>query len=182
MASVISPSGTMKAGIISWSHTFYHRPDMLLPGLRAVGMGNMGGLAVLDVRSRLSRRDFEPIAWPHDGKTGVPVAWLSGERPSPIGGVEWDGRTAKGWGYPITLTFPSEAITAVEARLRSGGEEREIFVSSPEKPGNPERPDNESSILIMARAPLAPKTTYTVEISCLYEGKPFQRTWSFTTR
>lgn len=34
----------------------------------------------------------------------------------------------------------------------------------------------------MARAPLAPETTYTVEIACLHKGKPYEKTWSFTTR
>lgn len=173
---------TIREGIKSFEGTFYHRLYMLSPNVKRVGMGLVHGVVVLDTKTHHVNGSFEPYAWPPDGATELHPSWTSGEQPSPVGGGEFDLSLASRYGYPISLTFPSAAVTKVEAKLIVAGRELELFVSTPENPGSPELPDNMSSILVMSKAPLPWDSEVRVEVRCEHAGKPYEKTWAFRTR
>jgi hypothetical protein len=173
---------TMREGIKSFEGTFYHRLYMLSPSVKRVGMGLVHGVVVLDTKTHHASGSFEPFAWPPDGAAELHPSWTSGEHPSPVGGAEFDSTLASRYGYPISLTFPTAAVTKVEARLTAGGRELDVFVSTPENPGNRELPDNLSSILVMSKAPLPWDSEVRVEVRCQHAGKPYEKTWVFRTR
>lgn len=173
---------TMEAGLQVLIGTFFHRIGMLSPGLQRVGMGLQQGVVVLDAHSERKNVAFEPWAWPIDGAADVPPAWQNGEWPSPIGVGEFTGEVARNWGYPVTLTFPSKAVTGVDAKLFAGDTELATFVSTPERPSQAEFDDNKNTILLMARSPMPANSEVRVEVRCTFAGKPFERIWRFRTR
>lgn len=179
--SELAYSSSMDAAIRVWLDTFYHRVEMLGPNLTRVGMGLAQGVAALDAQSARKRGTFAPYAWPPDGSADVPCRWRGGEWPSPVGTEPFDAETARGWGYPISITFPSEAVTDVVATVRAGDAELEVFVSSPERPGNQAIASNVRSILVMSTQPLPPDTAIEVDVRCSFAKKPYARKWSFTT-
>ena len=63
----------------------------------------------------------------------------------------------------------------------TGGKDAEvpIYLSTPEKPATSFPQKN--TICAIPRQPLTRGITYTVDLRCEVEGKPFMRTWRFTT-
>lgn len=180
--SELTYAPTMDAALPAFASTFFHRISMLSPLARRVGMGLQQGIAALDAKSDAGSGSFDPWGWPVDGTKDVPPAWLMGEWPSPIGDVDFPGEVARNWGYPVSLTFPSDAVADVRAQLFVGDAELAAFVSSPEQPSHKTFPDNMNSILVMARSPMPAGAEVRVEIRCRYAGKPFERIWRFQTR
>ncbi|HEX6812740.1 MAG TPA: CAP domain-containing protein [Planctomycetota bacterium] len=181
LVSEVCLAKSMDGGLRYWLDSFFHRLHMMSPGLQKVGMGHMQGVAVIDAQSDVAARPGVPWHWPVADAVDVPSSWATGEVPSPIGG-EFTTAVAAQWGYPITVTFPTAAVRGAVAKVTTGGSELPVFVSSPEVPGNPERRDNECSILVMTRAPLPSGAVIEVSVSCEHAGKPWSKAWRFTTR
>lgn len=137
---------------------------------------------MLDALSDGTRRPGAIWHWPAADAIGVPRHWSTGEVPSPLGEVEFTSEVAARWGYPISITFPTAAVTGVEAKLSFRGAELPSLVTSPEQPSHRDVPDNLCSILVMARAPMPSGAEILVEVKCQYAGKPFEKRWRFTTR
>lgn len=178
----MTTSASVHGGVAFFLHSFYHRIRMLSPNLKAVGMGLVHGTVVLDTATRIGRGEFAPFSWPVDGATDVPCSWVGGEWPRPIGTEPFDHDTAVRFGYPISLTFPTPAVRSVRATLTCAGEVVEVFVSTPEAPGNAALRDNRDSIRVMARRPLPPDCACEVHVTGEHAGKPFERRWTFRTR
>jgi hypothetical protein len=163
----------------------FQRLRLLSPRATRIGCGLVRGVAVLDARGpaeEASSAEFEPFAWPMDQAREVARAGLLGELPPPIGEAERESGDAEQPGFPITLCFPSAAVTGVEAKLLVGERELEYYLTSPERPGNPKLPDNGAAILLLPTKPLPADTEVRVEVRCQYAGKPFEKRWSFRTR
>ena len=107
---------------------------------------------------------------------------LVGEVPPPIGEGERESGEPKLPGFPISVCFPSAAVTAVEAKLMVGERELEYYLTSPEHPCNEKLPENFSAILLLPTKPLPADAEVRVEVRCQYAGKPFEKRWSFRTR
>ncbi len=181
--SVIASTGSMRTGYEMWLTSFFHRIYMLNPALTTVGMGAAKGATCMDVQTTYRASEFEPYAWPPPDERGVPLSWMSGETPHPLGTSEsMDQAEAVRYGYPITLTFPSHVVTGVSAQLFIGEEEVPVFVTSPEKPSVPQFERNFDTIFLMAKAPLQPGTGYRVVIACQFRAKAFRKEWMFYTR
>lgn len=181
--SVIATASTMRLGYEMWLTSFFHRIYMLNPALTTVGMGAAKGASCMDVQTTYRPSEFEPYAWPPAGEQGVSTSWMSGESPHPLGtGPSMQQDEAQRYGYPITLTFPDQRVSGVVAKLFLGESEVPVFVTSPEKPSVPQFDRNFDTIFLMAQAPLQSGASYRVAISCLFRGKPFQKTWTFSTR
>ena len=120
-------------------------------------------------------RDAPVVIYPSDGQKDVPLAFTP-EIPDPI--PESDDKKA---GYPVTAIFSEGALVKdVKASLKEGeGKELAIWLSSPEKPAAADYQRN--TVGLIAREPLKPSTTYTVAIAARVTGKPWVKTWSFTT-
>jgi hypothetical protein len=163
----------------------FQRLRLLSPRATRIGFGLWRGIAVLDARGPEGAPPgaaFEPFAWPMDQAREVARSGLLGELPPPIGEVEREGGDGEQPGFPITLSFPSAAVTDVEAQLVVGERELEYYLTSPERPGNAKLPENFAAILLLPTKPLPADAEVRVEVRCLHEGQPFEKRWSFRTR
>lgn len=185
-----------KASIIAWVEPIlavnnhmeghFHRVPILDPALKRIGFGvqkggSYGWACVFDVISGLqgpkageTRPPF--VNFPVDDQKDVPTQYYD-EMPDPI-----PQATSKTAGYPITVTFPlGKKVTAAQATLVTGAKKSpvEFWFSTPEKPADPLMQRN--TICLIAKAPLALKTTYTVTVNAVVDGQAWTKTWNFTT-
>jgi len=164
-----------------WVGSLLHRIPLLQSRLRKVGYGVARGgpatvTSVLDATSGLGvGKDAPVVIYPADGQKDVPLLF-SPEIPDPI-----PESADKKAGYPVTAMFSEGALVKdVKASLKDAeGRELAIWLSSPEKPAAPDYQRN--TVGLIAREPLRPSTTYTAAIAARVTGKPWLRTWSFTT-
>lgn len=185
-----------KSSIIAWVEPVlavnnhmeghFHRVPILDPGLKRIGLGvekggSYGWACVFDVISGLqgpasgeTRPPF--VIFPIEDQKDVPTQYYD-EMPDPI-----PQATNKTAGYPITVTWPvGKKVTAAQATLTTGPKKTAVdfWFSSPEKPADPLFQRN--TICLMAKAPLALKTVYTVTVEATVDGQAWTMTWSFTT-
>jgi uncharacterized protein YkwD len=160
----------------------FRRAFVLAPGLKRVGLGwarhaNGRWVFVLDLTH--GRGSDRVVIYPLARQTEVPLAFPGNEFPDPIP----QSRTQK-VGYPITVTFPPGApVKDVTATLKDdSGREVEVWLSSPERPANPNYPAHQrNTVCLIAKDLLRPNTTYTVAVSAEVGGQPWKQTWEFTT-
>jgi hypothetical protein len=176
--AVIHPGAkSAQDAIDGWMGTFYHRLPLIDPGLMGIGWGVEKTCAVLDVTSLCAPADRSwEVVWPFDGMTSVPTNF-SPEIPNPVP-KEDESR----FGYPITLQvgLPGEDAqgSEIQMKLEEGKTEVPCYFSSPNHPTNVELAPTNSYCLI-PKAPLKPKTQYTVRAT--WTGSSKQLTWSFKT-
>jgi hypothetical protein len=161
----------------SWLGTFYHRLPLLEPGLFGVGLGQVGSVVVMDVRSLVLDpwRDHV-ILWPLPDEIGVPLAFQP-EAPNPVPGADMAVL-----GQPVTVQLyfvePRERL-ALELELFRGeleGERVACHVISPDAPLQIELVPENAWGLVPERH-LSPSTRYTARAR--WGGD--RRVWSFTT-
>lgn len=164
-----------------WMASLLHRIPLMQSRLRKVGYGAAPGgpakvTVVLDATNGLGPgRDAPVVLYPADGQKDVPRRFEA-EIPDPI--PESPDKKA---GFPVTAMFSEGALVKdVKASLKDGeGKEVAIWLSSPEKPAAADYQRN--TVGLIAQEPLKPSTTYAVTIAARVTGKPWLRTWSFTT-
>ncbi|MBI1916609.1 MAG: hypothetical protein HYS12_18025 [Planctomycetes bacterium] len=167
----------------------FRRLRFLDPRLRRIGVGTEretagAGVSVFDFDAAKDvipppRGATAAVVYPSDGQQDVPLAFAGNEVPDPI-----PEATRKLGGFPITVTFaPRSAIVGAEGRLLDEkGREVPVWFSSPEKPANPKyRQHQGTSLCLIAKDVLEPGATYTVRASAQVNGKPWSRSWRFTT-
>jgi uncharacterized protein YkwD len=174
-------------GVDAWMATLYHRVPILEPNLSSIGFGcargrRFGWVTVMNV---LTGRDKaprpRPVFYPVPDQIDVPVNFPNGgEEPTPIPD-DTDGKA----GYPITAFFPSEEplVNATGKLINAAGEDVPCWFSSPEKLANPKlkKEYQGTTVCLIAKDPLAPNTTYQVQIQGQLAGKAWQKKWKFTT-
>lgn len=165
-----------------WMATLFHRVPVLEPYLRKIGYGSAKDskgdvTVVLDVLSGTgSGKRIPLIAYPADKQKDVPLEF-GGEIPDPV-----PDASDKHVGYPVTVSFSDgPPVKEAQALLKTdAGKTVEFWMSTPEKPANATYQRN--TICLMSKQPLEPGTTYTVTVAAKLGGKPWTRTWTFTTR
>ena len=180
-AAVIFLGKEGPGAVEGWMASLLHRIPLLESRLRKVGYGLARGgpatvTAVLDATSGLGvGKDAPVVLYPAAGQKEVPREFCP-EIPDPI--PESGHKKA---GYPVTAIFAEGALVKdVKASLKDPeGRDLAIWVSSPEKPAAADYQRN--TVGIIAQEPLRPSTTYTVALAARVTGKPWLRTWSFTT-
>lgn len=177
-AEVVAFKPSSVAAGRSWIESLYHRLPMLHPSVDDVGYGQasddvgyanvleMGVSAEPDLSLRLVR-------WPVAGAEEVPMAWDGKEVPQP---------QSPPAGYPsgpvITLQVTGATLTVDTATVSLAGVDLPSTVLT--WPADPHMsPD---AIAVIPHAPLAPLTTYQIEITGTLDGEPFVDGWDFTTR
>jgi hypothetical protein len=157
---------------------FFAREMLFHPLVEVVGIGEAGDLSLIDTRSRHLARSWNwPVLVPAPGAVDVPRAFCVPEDPA----VYPEGTEP---GFPITLLFETEEVKLGTAELRLGGAKGPLvpcLVSAPGRPAVQDRPRNASSIGLVPRQVLAPRTKYTVLVSYVYRGVMEDRAWDFTT-
>lgn len=160
----------------------YHRLAYIDPQTVRVGLGTSegdGGCSVTDfsVNPDLPYPS-EPIAYPVDGQTGVPLAFGS-EYPNPIP----DTSAPYEAGYAITLTFPRN-VTAhdVSATLTDAqGQDVPFYLSSPDEPASFD--PQPTAICLIPKHHLQSATRYVVTVHATATGYGAAAwRWQFTTQ
>jgi uncharacterized protein YkwD len=162
-----------------------HRHGMLSPWLVRLGIGNEGGFWVVElISNRRSFSDNQPdvVRYPPDGQTDVPLAFAGHEEPNPLDAIANLAPDAK-VGYPISLHFYGCDPRPANAVLSANGDRVPIYLIQPGTTlmavGGQRRV---AFVLVFAREPLHPSTTYTMHIDATCGTLGAQRyTWSFST-
>jgi hypothetical protein len=148
-----------------------HRLPLVHPSALDVGYAVSGetGFGIVDVGLRRDRLTVVlPSVYPPDGAADVPLAWDGAETPNPAPGVP------RPLGYPITVAFGVyQKVDWAKAELRDAA-------GTPLEVATP-RTDWMRALAIIPLHPLEPGVTYTAHVEATVDGKPLQRTWSFTT-
>jgi Flp pilus assembly protein TadD len=176
MAEDITHRGDPAAAIKDWVDSVYHRFPLMIPTLDAVGFGEAtgGGLPidVLDMGYLNEVGDpLSQVAFPAEGQTAVPVAFVGNELPDP---VPPGGKYPTG--YPVTLNFnPYVNVSVAVSEIRdASGHPVDSYVL-------PATHAEENVLTILPKAPLNTNTTYQVHVTGTIDGAGFTRDWSFTT-
>jgi hypothetical protein len=180
-ASVIFLGLEGEDAVEGWMGSLLHRIPLMQSRLKKVGYGvARGGPAkvtvVFDALNGFGPgKDAPVVIYPADGQKDVPLRF-SAEIPDPI--PESPDKKA---GYPVTAIFAEGALVKdVKASLKdAAGNEVACWISSPEKPAAADYQRN--TVGLIAKEPLRPATPYTVAVAALVRGKPWLRTWTFTT-
>lgn len=167
------------AGLID---SLISRPQLLDPRLSEVGLGyapfvHGGWIWVIDLHRAAEKEAGKEYFYPAPNQEDVPLAYPPNEVPSPIPA----GTGVKLAGYAITVLFgPRSQVAAATARLMDAkGNEVDGWLSTPEKPAI--AGFSQHSLCFLPRAPLRPGTRHTATFRAEVNGRPWRRTWSFTT-
>ena len=154
--------------------TVFHRFALLHPSSVAVGYGIASGngreITVINIgldRSHQPGVDL-PAVYPAPGQGGVPRLWYAYESPDPAPGLP------RPVGSPLTVSFllgQNVEWGPVSLAPANGGPVEVVVVESRWR----------RSIGITPVRPLLAGTEYFAAVSGAVDGRPFSRTWSFTT-
>lgn len=175
-------------GLSSLINAPYHRELLIHPDLTEVGVGygvpaeDEPGAVVLDGGFSEPRYAGYMITYPYAGQKEVNPSWIPAENPNPL---ESFGDIPEITGYPISLTMYGsevEKLTVEEATLVDSNHQPVPFY---QVDSNVEPDNNQRSVFLIPKKPLAFKETYTVTVSGHIETSdemiPFKQIWSFTT-
>ena len=160
------------------------RHYLLAPDLKKVGLGwakggRNGTISVVDFASGRKPGSFPPVIWPPDKRTDVPLDWVR----DALGLLPQD--PDQRGGYALSAHFPDKAaVEGASAKLSDGaGKDVDVWVVSLETAPDEIRRNRTmgNDILVIAKDPLAPATTYSVTVKAKVSGKAWSRTWTFTT-
>jgi uncharacterized protein YkwD len=173
------------------------RPRLLDPRLRKVGLGYtpfaLGGwLWVIDLYSEPGHDADKECFYPAPDQENVPLNYRPNEVPNPIpapspptplpsGERGWGEGGRKLAGYAITALFgPRARVTVATAKLvDEKGAAVDGWLSSPEAPAIAGYPQH--FLCFLPKSPLRPNTRYTTTFEAEVNGRPWRRTWNFTT-
>jgi uncharacterized protein YkwD len=167
--------------IDNWMGTYLMRCQLLDPGLKKTGFGQVGRVCVMDVQSSRIDAGFEPIVCPFDKQDKVGIRFgYGGDDPDPL------PKTVKygDCGFPVTVLFPTTAkVKGVAWTFKdAAGKRVDCWTSTPE--GRLIKYDRvvDHSIALIPKTRLSENSTYTVWVKCVIDGKAFEKTWTFTTQ
>ncbi len=182
-AEVIAHGQSAEEAVWDWLATPYHRLPLIAAytesaafAARASGAESNQVMALAVTRTQAR----QPVVFPPDGMTGVPVEWSGLETPDPL-------RFAPGasgpLGFTAGLVFPAPVVKFVLTRATLAGPQGEVPVYRL----TPDRDEHlKQGVALLPRTPLEPQTTYTVAITGEADWgmgpQPFDHNWSFTTR
>ncbi len=173
------------AAVEDFMASLFHRVPLLSPALVRIGVGHASGgrwrdITVIDIMGGLDGRDLKgasPVLCPAPDAMGV-SARFAPELPDPTGGV------ADQAGIAITVTWfdPTATITDVKITLLTQTNSLEGLSSSPDAPACADHArKNRNTVCFIPKRALASNTRYSASVSCLVNGEPWRRQWSFTT-
>jgi uncharacterized protein YkwD len=181
-ASIQGGGGPVEA-VTGLVDSLISRPQLLDPHLYSLGLGYTpfargGWIWVMDLqRRRGGSTGGGELVYPAPDQKDVPLQYPPDEVPSPIPAESKDREA----GYAITAEFPfGTKIAHATAKLTDDkGEALTGWLSTPEKPAIAGR--RQRSIGFLPQTPLKPGMRYTATFAAEINGRPWQRTWSFTT-
>ncbi len=163
-------------------NSFYHRMPLIDPNSTEVGIGYYSeeGYTVccVDMRNEWQwNHDTvnKVVVYPESDALDIPLSFQR-EYPNPIP----DSITAPG--FPITVQFHRlYGLKDVKVKMMDmGGKAVPFILSTPQAPLTSFPQSN--MVCIIPVNQLKYNQTYTVDFSCIIEGKPFRKKWKFNTR
>ena len=191
MRSILSmgtPAERVAAGMVG---TYFHRQDVIRPETTAFGVGYEGNYGGIDGRSSMGKapEHYWPVLCPVPGQTGVGTQYGK-ESPDAC-----PGDTASG--YPITVYFGTSQIKLVSYTLKEVGPvaaqpgpvrpvpaavpSLDCYPYDPKQGANAEFSGYQRCVCIIAKDPLKANMEYEVSLQVEVGGKPWSKTWRFST-
>jgi hypothetical protein len=166
--------------------TFFHRIDVIRPDTLAFGVGYAGRYGGIDGRTAMlkgkSGQALWPVLCPAPGQTDVPLVYRT-ESPNATPGDDKAG-------YPISVQFHTGRLSLTGYKLREAPAAGPVPPSAPSIDCYMLDPKTGAStnmtgflrcVCIIPKDPLKAKTEYEVTLDVDVDGKPWTRTWRFTT-
>jgi len=170
--------------------TYFHRQDVIRPNALAFGVGYEGAFGGIDGRSKLrpAPANFWPVLCPVPGQQDVGLSYGK-EAPDACPGDNASG-------YPITAYFGTSSLKLVSHELRVVGPANappvplpkgaklpvvECYVYDPQTGPHAEFTKFQQCVCLIAKDPLKTNTLYEVSLEIDVAGKPWSRTWRFST-
>jgi len=191
VTEIIDWRPTIDDAVDTWIWTVYHRRSFFNHALTDVGFARKYGpyrsrqefhnvMSFGEPSGSTPTRPAAPVVFPVPGQTGV-VAAFDGAREEPL-----PAAPPSGWpsGTVVSVHPPSTSFTVTAHKLyRSGGsactEVAHRFLTRDNDPNLVSRDSYE--VFLYADTALAARTEYVVALEGTFDGRPWSRTWAFTT-
>jgi len=170
--------------------TYFHRQDVIRPGTLAFGVGVEGAFTGIDGRSSMTKvpEHAWPVLCPVPGQSGVGTTYGK-EAPDATPGDNSAG-------YPITVYFGTSALKLKEHRLTAlppgamqapagaklpPGTPIDCYAFDPGQGASADMTKYQACVCIIPKDPLKVNVDYEVSMTVDVAGKPWSRTWRFST-
>jgi hypothetical protein len=189
MRSILSAGSPAERVAFGMVVTYFHRIDVTRPDTLLFGVGYAGRYGGIDGRAGMGkspRQTLWPVLCPAPGQTDVPLVYGK-EAPDATPGDPAAG-------YPVTVQFHTGKLKLTGHALRvatpgtpPGGTQKTGAPGIPCYPFDPETGASNGMtgflrcVCVIPKDPLQSGTEYEVTIEADVEGKPWSRTWRFTT-
>lgn len=173
---LISPRRDVDAAARSWVDSVFHRYPVLSADAEAVGYGGaragVVSVRVVEIGEHAATRGTDPVVYPADGQTQVPILFDGEEIPTPL-----PPNVRLPVGYPVSVSLPGGSVIGLSSGrlLDAQGQEVDSILIPP---GRGVALNQWSLIPIR---PLAPAASYSFEFSGQVDGRPVQQRTRFTT-
>jgi len=193
MRSILGQGTPAPALAIRMVQTYFHRQDVIRPGTVGFGVGYDGRFGGIDGRTNCGKvpATFWPVLCPVPGQTGLATTYAK-EMPDATPG---DNEA----GYPITAYFGTGNLKLTSHTLKAAGpagsgvlpvalpktpatgETVECYVFDPKTGASADMTGFQHCVCIIPKDPLKPNTEYEVTLNVEVDGKPWTKTWRFST-
>ncbi|HVR86643.1 MAG TPA: CAP domain-containing protein [Planctomycetota bacterium] len=170
--------------------TYFHRQDVIRPGTQAFGVGVEGAFTGIDGRSSLAKvpEHCWPVLCPVPGQSGVGTTYGK-EAPDATPGDSSAG-------YPITVYFGTSNLKLKEHRLTAlapgamqmpagmklpPGTPVECYAFDPGQGASADMTRYQACVCLIPKDPLKVNVDYEVSMTVDVAGKPWSKTWRFST-
>lgn len=170
--------------------TYFHRQDVIRPGTLAFGVGVEGAFTGIDGRTAIGKVPDTawPVLCPVPGQSGVGTTYGK-EAPDATPGHPSAG-------YPITVYFGTSDLKLKEHRLTAlppgamqmppgaklpPGTPIDCYPFDPGQGASPDMTRYQACVCLIPKDPLKVNVDYEVSMSVEVAGKPWSRTWRFST-
>jgi uncharacterized protein YkwD len=165
-----------------WISTVYHSQAILTP-VKTIGIGEYetafngspevwGSMSLLNTEMR-QLTTSGPITFPCQGTTGVPYKAVS-ESPTPP-------NTSGPWGTPVIVMGNATDTLVLTSGTMTDPSGNIINLQLIDSANDPNKLTQPYAAVAYPATPLAPNTTYTVNVSGTVNGTAFTRPFTFTT-
>ncbi len=190
-----------RLAVIAWLETLYHRVPIVHPNSLQLGYGaarvGSARVDVMDFAAGYENGAEQPTVWPPDGRLDVKPSWSGAEDPQPYLPPQGEPGT-EGYekdGYPsgpvLTIEFPFvHDFTASSFELTDA--DGVVVPTQWLGPVPPESPapfhgwtDDVHLLFTHALIPFDPLpagAAFTAYFTGTFDGAPFDKAWTFTTR
>jgi hypothetical protein len=170
--------------------TYFHRQDVIRPGTLAFGVGVEGAFTGIDGRSSMTKvpESVWPVLCPVPGQSGVGTTYGK-EAPDATPGDPSAG-------YPITVYFGTSTLKLKEYKLTAlppgsmqlppgaklpPGTPIDCYAFDPGQGASPDMTRYQACVCLIPKDPLKVNVDYEVAMTVDVAGKPWSKTWRFST-